>query len=64
MEPDGGFWAGLAGNDAQGKLADVDGDGKEELVLRAGLVQVGSHTEWRSEWIQLCPGVGNWARVS
>ena len=34
MRPDGNFWKDLVYDDAQGKRADVDGDGEEELVLK------------------------------
>ncbi len=60
MEPDGDFWAGLAEEDVRGERADVDGDGKEELVLSAGLIQVGSHTESVTEYMRLCEGDVYW----
>ncbi len=34
MEADGDFWEDLDDDDAQGRKADVDGDGEEELVLK------------------------------
>jgi len=44
MKPDGDFWEDLVYEDAQGKRADVDGDGEEELVLKIDGLTVYSGT--------------------
>ncbi len=44
IKADGDFWADLDNDDADGKRADVDGDGEEELVLKIDLEATHSFT--------------------
>ena len=66
MEFDGDFWAGLVGDDTQGKLVDMDEDGEEELVLKINAlgIPVGDYEDARWEHVYDCEwNQQRWATV-